>query len=135
MHQATIPKRRPDYDVGLGHPPDLHLNQPQNERAHRKGAEAQRGRIGQLAVLWVLIQARLELTTERREPALGGQRTGKMTDGGVVDMRALGDLGLGCFAGGAAAVAGVGHRVLQLMAVGGFVWGRHDGQVQGVGWA
>lgn len=72
LNDTTVGKGRPDDDVGLGDVTGAHVDAAQHEGGEGEGAEAQRGRVGKLAVLDGAVQAGLEFTSEGGQARLLG---------------------------------------------------------------
>lgn len=67
LHQPTIPKSDPDDQIGRAQPTCTHVNQTQYEGRQGESAQTQRCRIGNSAVLNLLVQTGLEFTSKGRE--------------------------------------------------------------------
>lgn len=93
LHQTSIRKGKPDQNIRLGNSPHFHLNQSQNERAQRKGAQSQGRRVGDLAILDGAIETRLELAPKGWETGLRGLELGHWV--GIVDVGRLTSLMMG----------------------------------------
>ena len=74
LHQASISKGQTDHEVGSAQPPCSHVDQTQDEGSQGESAQAQGRRVGNIAVLDLLVETRLELTSEGRQAlfATGG---------------------------------------------------------------
>lgn len=70
LNEAAIAKGSADDDVGLGDVGGPHVDAAQHESGQRESAEAQRRRVGELAVL-DRVATGLGLTTEGRQGSLG----------------------------------------------------------------
>lgn len=67
LHQSTIAKSDAHHQTGLGQATCAHIDQTQHEGCQGESAQSQGSRIGNLAVLDLLVHTRLEFTSKGRE--------------------------------------------------------------------
>lgn len=67
MHQASVSKSDPDHEIGSTQPPGAHIDQAQDEGGQGESGQAQGGRVGDTTVLDLLVETRLELSSEGRQ--------------------------------------------------------------------
>ncbi|KAG5296418.1 hypothetical protein I7I50_09543 [Histoplasma capsulatum G186AR] len=92
LHEAAIPVRRRNHQIGRGYPARLHVDQTEDEGGEGESRQTQRRRVGELALLDGAVQTGLELTPEGGE-ALAGR--GDLGEGAVPEAGSgLGDLAL-----------------------------------------
>ena len=67
LHQASVSKSNTDDEIGGSQAPGTHIDQAQDKGSQGESGEAQGRRVGDSAVLDLLVETRLELTTEGRQ--------------------------------------------------------------------
>lgn len=74
MHQASVSKSNTDDEIRGSQSPGTHVDQAQDEGGQGESGEAQGRRVGDSAILDLLVETRLELTAEGRQAlfAIGG---------------------------------------------------------------
>lgn len=77
LDETTITESEADDDVGRGKTASTHVDGTQDESRERESAQAERSRVGELAVLNRLVQTGLELTTEGAEASVLGVDLGQ----------------------------------------------------------
>ena len=100
LDETAIAKGQGDGDVGSRDTAGVEVDAREDKGGQGKGREAQRGRVGELAVLIGLPQAGLELAAKGWEPGLGSrvdvsERVESPVGGGVVEAVGYGSRRLG----------------------------------------
>lgn len=67
LHQSSVSKSNTDDEIRSSQTPGTHVDQAQDEGGQGESGEAQGRRIGESAILDLLVETRLELTTEGRQ--------------------------------------------------------------------
>lgn len=92
LYKSSIAEGQGGDDVGFGDTTGLEVDGGQDKGGQGEGAEAERGGIGDFAVLDGLVQARLELTTKGREASIVA--TVRMSERITIVVVALSRLGI-----------------------------------------
>lgn len=79
LHQPSVPKSQSHHNVRHRNTARPHINQPKHESRQSETAQAQWRRIGDLAVLDLLVGTGLELTTEGGQTVVLGVDMGERT--------------------------------------------------------